>query len=95
MAITVQARLDEETQATLAWLVRKGLRTSEVIRKGIHLVAKEAEGAKPIEIIGFGKYDSGITDLGSNKKHLAGLGLKSGIDFRPGAGGRGSRRKRR
>jgi len=95
MTTTVQARLDEETLATLDRLRLSGLRTSDVIRKGIHLVAKEAEGAKPIEIIGLGKYDSGITDLGSNKKHLAGLGLKSGIDLRPGAAGRGPRRKRR
>ena len=45
---TVQARLDEETQAALNRLRRSGLRTSEVIRKGIHLVAQEAEGTRPI-----------------------------------------------
>ena len=79
MKTSVQARLDEETQAALARLRRNGLRTSEVIRRGIHLVAQEAEGAKPIEIIGLGKYDSGITDLSTNKKHMAGFGSHSRI----------------
>jgi len=31
---------------------------------------------KPIEIIGTGQFASGIPDLGSNKKHLEGLGKK-------------------
>jgi hypothetical protein len=31
---------------------------------------------KPIEIIGTGQFDSGIRDLGSDKKHLKGLGKK-------------------
>ena len=46
----MQARLDEETQAALDRLRQSGLRTSEVIRKGIHLVAKEAEGRPPIKL---------------------------------------------
>lgn len=31
---------------------------------------------KSIKIIGTGQFDSGIPDLGSNKKHLEGLGKK-------------------
>ena len=31
---------------------------------------------KHIKIIGTGQFDSGIPDLGSNKKHLEGLGKK-------------------
>jgi hypothetical protein len=77
MKTTVQARLDEETQATLDRLRLSGLRTSEVIRKGIHLVAKEAESARPIKIIGLGKYDFGVTDLSTNKKYMAGFGRSS------------------
>ena len=77
MTTTVQARLDEETQAALDRLLRSGLRTSEVIRKGIHLVAKEAEGRPPIKLIGLGKYDFGVTDLATNKKYLADLGRSS------------------
>jgi hypothetical protein len=83
MTTTVQARLDEETQAALDRLRRSGLRTSEVIRKGIHMVAKEAGANKGIEIIGLGKYDSGMTDLSTNKKHLAGFGGHSRIKRKP------------
>ena len=32
--------------------------------------------AKRIKIIGTGQFESGIPDLGSNKKHLEGLGKK-------------------
>ncbi|MBI2806449.1 MAG: hypothetical protein HYX68_15825 [Planctomycetes bacterium] len=31
---------------------------------------------KPLKFTGVGEFDSGIPDLGSNKKHLAGLGKK-------------------
>jgi hypothetical protein len=75
MGSTVQARLDEETQAALKRLVQRyGMKPSEVVREGIRLVAKEVGADKPIEIIGLGKYDSGITDLSTNKKHMAGFG---------------------
>jgi hypothetical protein len=42
-------------------------------------VDEPRNGKKPrkqIEIIGTGQFDSGIPDLGSNKKHLKGLGRK-------------------
>lgn len=32
--------------------------------------------AKPLNFSGVGQFDSGIPDLGSNKKHLEGLGKK-------------------
>jgi Arc/MetJ-type ribon-helix-helix transcriptional regulator len=83
MTTTVQARLDEETQAALDRLRQSGLRTSEVIRKGIHMVAKEAGANKEIEIVGFGQYDSGIRDLSTNKKHMAGFGGHSRIKAKP------------
>jgi hypothetical protein len=79
MRTMVQARLDEETQAALEILRRRGLSTSEVLRKGIHLVAEEVGADKPMEIIGLGKYDSGITDLSTNKRHMAGFGSHSRI----------------
>jgi hypothetical protein len=78
MGTTVQARLDEETQAALEQLVRRhGMKPSEVVREGIRLVAKEVGADKPIEIIGLGKYDFGVDDLSTNKKYLAGLGRSS------------------
>ena len=88
MKTSIQARLDEETQVALDQLVRRhGLKPSEVVRRGIRLVAKEAEGARPIEIIGLGKYDSGLTDLSTNKKHMAGFGGHSRLDRKPGQAG--------
>jgi hypothetical protein len=77
MKAMVQARLDEETLAALELLRRRGLSTSEVLRKGIHLVVKEVGADKPIEIIGLGKYDFGVDDLSTNKKYLSGLGRSS------------------
>jgi hypothetical protein len=77
MGSTVQARLDEETRAALELLRRRGLSTSEVLRKGIYLVAQEIGAEKPIEIIGLGKYDFGVGDLSTNKGYLAGLGRSS------------------
>jgi hypothetical protein len=77
MKAMVQARLDEETLAALERLRREGLTTSEVIRKGIHLAAKEHPARPRLKVIGLGNYDSGIPDLASNKKHLANFGRKS------------------
>ena len=78
MKATVQARLDEETQAALDRVVqRRRMKPSEIVREGIHLLAQRYESDAPITIIGLGKYDSGLTDLGSNKKHLANYGRDS------------------
>ncbi len=75
MKATIQARLDEQTQAALDRLVRRnGMNPSEVVRQGIRLVAKQADATKGIEIIGLGKYDSGLTDLSTNKKYMEGFG---------------------
>lgn len=77
MKATVQARLDEVTQAALDRLRSRGMKPSEIVREGIHLLAQRYESDAPITIIGLGKYDSGLTDLGSNKKHLANYGRDS------------------
>lgn len=78
MKTVVQLRLDEETRAELGDLVRaNGWTVSKALREGIHSLARQIKKDKPLKIIGLGKYDSGISDLASNKKHLAGLGLNS------------------
>jgi hypothetical protein len=70
---TVQARLDADTEKTLARLVDQlGVSPSIVVREGIRLLA--ASQPKSRKIIGLGKFASGISDLGSNKKHMAGFG---------------------
>jgi hypothetical protein len=71
----VQARLDEESQRKLAQLVnRLGLSPSEVVREGLRVLAACQLGNGRRRIIGQGQFDSGIKDLGSNKKHLKGFG---------------------
>lgn len=78
MKAVVQARLDEETQATLDRLVRRhGWTTSKVVREGIRLVEKQHAPKPRRKLIGIGKYDSGISDLATNKEHMEGFGRKS------------------
>jgi len=75
MNSTVQARLDTESRRELERLSRRlGWSPSKVVREGIHLLAAchRTEGGK--RIIGLGKFASGKTDLGSNKRHLEGFG---------------------
>lgn len=70
---TVQARLDPDTEKTLARLVDQlGLSPSMVVREGIRLLA--AAQPKRRKIAGLGKFSSGVSDLGSNKQHLRGFG---------------------
>jgi hypothetical protein len=45
-----------------------------VIREGIRLMDKQNGTAPRKKVIGMGEFDSGITDLGSNKAHLEGYG---------------------
>jgi hypothetical protein len=69
----VQARLDAETEKTLARLVDQlGVSPSMVVREGIRVLA--ASQPKTRKIAGLGKFASGLPDLGSNKKHLQGFG---------------------
>jgi hypothetical protein len=72
---TVQARLDKESQRKLGQLVnRLGLSPSEVVREGLRLLSACRLPNGRRRIIGQGQFDSGIKDLGSNKKHLKGFG---------------------
>lgn len=84
MKTSVQARLDEETQAALDGLVRRlGWTPSKVVREGIRLVDKQHAKPSSRKLIGVGEFDSGISDLGSNKKYLEDLGVKSmGLGWR-------------
>ncbi len=78
MGNTVQARLDDETDAILQRLIkRRGFKTSDVLRRGIHLVAKEAELPAAARIVGIGEFDFGPTDRAINKEFLQGMGRTS------------------
>lgn len=85
MTTTVQARLDEETQAALDRLWRQhGLKPSDAVREGIRLLDKHHTLPARPRMIGIGKYDSGIPNLATNKKHMEGFGVKSmGKGWRP------------
>jgi len=76
MAATVQARLDEESQQALETLTRRlGMSQSEVVRASLRLMVQQHAAPKKKKFIGLGKYDSGIGDLSTNKKHMEGFGL--------------------
>lgn len=79
MKTVAQLRLDPETRRVLDGLVkRQGWTTSEILRKGIHLVAREAAEVQPIKIVGLGEFDFGPTDIaGNHKKYLEGYGRSS------------------
>jgi len=75
---SVQARLDVKTQAALDKLVRQlGWSTSEVVREGIRLVERHHAPAPRPKMIGLGMYDSGVSDLATNKKYMEDFGKKS------------------
>jgi ribbon-helix-helix CopG family protein len=77
MGKVVQARLDDQTDQMLAELRRRThLSDSELIRRGIRsLAVLPAAGGGP-RVIGIGRFQSGVADLGSNKTHLRGFGRR-------------------
>lgn len=76
MKTTVQARLDEESQAALEELVRRyGWSPSEAVREGLKLTVRQygTTSAKK-KIIGMGQFEGGPEDLATNEKYLDDLG---------------------
>jgi len=75
MGSVVQTRLDQETQSLLDRLVNEaGWTTSEVLRKGIKLVAASELPQRRRGLIGAGMFDSGLPDLSTNKKYMEDFG---------------------
>jgi hypothetical protein len=75
MRFAIQARLDDRSRKRLAVLVRElGWSPSQVVREGLRVLEASYLREKKQGVIGLGKFRSGITDLGSNKKHLRGFG---------------------
>jgi hypothetical protein len=71
----VQARIDDKTARLLARLRRRtGLSDSDLVRRGLELVGDLARPGGGHRIRGIGKFASGVRDLGSSKRHLAGFG---------------------
>ena len=75
MRAAIQARLDERSKRRLVLLVREtGWSPSRVVREGLRVLEASYLRRKKQGIIGLGKFDSGVPDLGSNKKHLKDFG---------------------
>jgi hypothetical protein len=75
MTSIVQARLDDKSKKTLVALSRAlGWSRSEVLREGLRIFESGYLRRKKRGVIGLGKFRSGVTDLGSNKKPLRDFG---------------------
>ena len=75
MRSAIQARLDVRSRKRLAGLVRElGWTPSQVVREGLRVLEANHLRKKKQGIIGLGKFRSGISDLGSNRKHLRDFG---------------------
>ena len=76
MSRMVHARLDLGTEKMLSNLCQcTGCGDSEIIRRGIRVLASLTLEGGGKQIIGLGKFKSGVTDLGSNKTRLKGFGI--------------------
>jgi hypothetical protein len=75
MAGSIHARLDDDTAALRDELKKSaGWTDSEIVRRGIKLLASVTPKKRRRAFAGEGKYDSGIPDLSTNKKHMEGFG---------------------
>lgn len=75
MSRVIHARLDEEAEAVREKLARRlGWNDSQIVREGIKALAGRILPERKRTIVGLGQFRSGISDLGSSKKHLEGFG---------------------
>lgn len=75
MRTAIQARLDDQSRKRLAALMRDlGWTPSRVVREGLRVLEASLLRRRRRGIIGLGKFRSGVSDLGSNKKHLSDFG---------------------
>jgi hypothetical protein len=75
MSGVIHARLDTDTDAIRSELQKRlGWSDSEIVREGIKALSALVRSNGKRKIVGLGRFESGITDLGSNKKHLKGFG---------------------
>ena len=75
MSRVIHARLDKDTDSLRSELQKRlGWNDSQIVREGIKSLSVLLRTGGKRKIIGQARYKSGIPDLGSNKKHLAGFG---------------------
>jgi len=75
MSRIIHARIDEQTERLLREIERRlGWNDSQVVREGIKALNTSLVPKRPRQVVGLGRFRSGIRDLGSNKAHLKGFG---------------------
>jgi hypothetical protein len=75
MSRIIHARLDVQTERLLREIERRmGWSDSQVVREGIKALHVVLGPRRSRQIVGLGRFRSGIRDLGSNKAHLKGFG---------------------
>ena len=78
MKVYVHARLSKEERAALEELKQAtGQSDSDVVRRGLRLMAKEAKGRRSALDLagpGVGRFKKGPRDLSANRTHLEGFG---------------------
>ncbi len=75
MSDTIHARLDEQTCTVRDQLQQQyGWNDSQIVREGIKALSYLVAGGRKRKIVGLGKFESGVKDLGSNERHLEGFG---------------------
>lgn len=75
MSRVIHARLDVQTERLLRELERRlGWNDSQVVREGIKALNVLLVPKRSRQIVGLGRFRSGIRDLGSTEAHLKGFG---------------------
>jgi hypothetical protein len=78
MKAYIHARLGDKDRAALEELKEKtGQTESEIVRRGLHLVAQEERRRRSaLELAGasVGRFEQGPRDLSTNRRHLEGFG---------------------
>lgn len=75
MSRIIHARLDVQTERVLREIERRlGWNDSQVVREGIKALNVLLVPRRSRQIVGLGRFRSGVKDLGSNKGHLKGFG---------------------
>jgi hypothetical protein len=75
MSTIIHARLDSDTDSLRNELQKQfGWSDSQIVREGIKSLSALMRSSGKRKIVGLGKFESGVSDLGSNKKHLREFG---------------------
>jgi Arc/MetJ-type ribon-helix-helix transcriptional regulator len=73
----IHARLGEEERRVLDELKRAGLKESDIVRRGLRLVAEQEnrqKSARDLAGKSVGRFSAVLTDLSTNKKYMEGFG---------------------